>query len=122
MTLLKIKLIPKITNLRGGIFVDMIINGAIIDTLIYTSKNFYRENSYKLGSKLADQIYNSVSECGMDICNIVENLNFKVDNIQNIKDHIFYTDLERGLASKHSKTKTYTQHECTVGHPELKYD
>lgn len=52
-------------------------------------KNPYREGSYELGDNLADQIYESIRESDTEICNIAQNLGFKVDNIKNIKDHVF---------------------------------
>ena len=95
---------------------------------IYSIKNPYCEGHYELG----DQIYDSIRECNTDICDIVENLGFKADNIKNIKDHIFYNEhdldpyspdqverkrfdpsLQQGLAWKRLETGTRTQDDVT---------
>ena len=57
---------------------------------IYTIKNPFRKDAYGLSYDLADQIYDSIRESETDICDIAQNLGFKVDNIKNIKDHVFY--------------------------------
>ena len=114
---------------------------------IYTIKNPYRENTYELGDKLADQIYDSIRESDTDICDIAENLGFKANNIKIVKDHIFHNEhdldrygpdqierkqfdpnLQQGLAWKRLETGTHTQddvtwikHECAERHHEFKY-
>ena len=60
----------------------------------YNIKNLYRENADELADKLADQMYDSIRECDTDICDIAANLEFKTDNIKNVKDHIFYKEHE----------------------------
>ena len=115
----------------------------------YNIKNPYCENAYELAHKLADQIYDSIRQCDTDICDIVENLGFKVDNIKNVKDYIFYKEHEldqyvslgekpehkrfnpnfqQALAWKrleagthHQDDITWIKHECAERHHELKY-
>lgn len=117
---------------------------------IYTIKNPYLESTDQLGSKLADQIYDSIRESDTDICDITENLGFKADNIKNVKDHVFYQKheldryvplgeaseykrfdpyIQQALAWKRLETGIHTQdditwikHECAERHHELKYD
>jgi hypothetical protein len=104
---------------------------------IYSLKNPYCEGPYELVDKSADQIYDSIRECDTNICDIVENLGFKADNIKNVKDHIFYNEhdldryesnierrqfdsnLQQGLARKRLETGihikddiTWIKHEC----------
>ena len=97
---------------------------------------------------LAENMYDSIRVCDMDISDVAENLGFKADNIKNVKDHIFYNEhdldrygadeiehkrfdatLEQALGWKYLETKTYTQddvtwikHECAERYHELKYD
>jgi hypothetical protein len=114
---------------------------------IYKFKNSSRKNAEELQYKLADKIYDSIRECNADICDIVENLGFKADNIKTVKDHGFYNEhdldlygpdqiehkrfdatLQQALAWKRLETGTHTQddvtwikHECAERHHELKY-
>lgn len=46
----------------------------------YNIKNTYCENASELADKLVDQIYYSIRECDIDICDIAANLGFKEDN------------------------------------------
>lgn len=39
-------------------------------------------------------MYGSIIECDTDICYLAVNLEFKADNIKNVKDHIFYKEHE----------------------------
>jgi len=63
----------------------------------YILKNSYRDGPYELGYKLTDQIYESIRESDTDICDIIQNLGFKANNIKNVKDYVFYNehDLDR---------------------------
>lgn len=114
---------------------------------IYLFKNPYRDKAEELQFKLAEKIYQSIRESDTDICDIAENVGFKVDNIKNVKDHVFYNEhdldrygpdqmerkqfdpnLQQGLAWKRLETGTHTQddvtwikHECAERHHELKY-
>ena len=82
---------------------------------IYTIKNPYHKETYKLGYKLADQIYDLIRESNMNICDIAENLGFKADNIKNVKDHVFYQKHELdqyvslGEASEYKRFDPYIQ-------------
>jgi hypothetical protein len=58
----------------------------------YAIKNPYCEGAYELSDKLAEQIYDSIRECDIDICDIPANLGFKADNIKNLVFHVFYTE------------------------------
>lgn len=94
---------------------------------IYIFKNLSCQNADELQFKLAEKIYDLIRECEMDICGIVENLSLKVDNIKNLKDHVFYNEhdldrynpdeiedkhfnatLEQALAWKRLETGTFT--------------
>ena len=118
-----------------------------VDNQIYTLKNSYREGFYELDDKLADKIYESIRQSDTDICDIAQNIYFKVDNIKNIKDYGFYNEhdldwynpnqierkqfnpnLQQALTWKHLEAETHTQddvtrikHECAERHYELKY-
>ena len=46
----------------------------------------------ELQSILAEKIYDSIRESDTDSSDIPSNLVFKVDNIKNVKDHIFYNE------------------------------
>ena len=65
--------------------------------------------------QVADQIYDSIRESDTDICDIAENLGFKADNIQNVKDHVFYQKHELdqyvslGEASEYKRFDPYIQ-------------
>ena len=82
---------------------------------LYTIKNPYRQNADELGSKLVDQIYDSIRESDTDICDIAENLGFKADNIKKVKDHVFYQKHELdqyvslGEASEYKRFDPYIQ-------------
>ena len=39
--------------------------------------------------QVGDQIYESIREFNTDICDIAQNLGFKVDNIKNVKYYVF---------------------------------
>ncbi len=123
-------------------------NNSKVGDQIYMFKNTYSQNADELQFILAEKIYDSIRECDTDICDVAENLGFKVDNIKNVKDHVFYNKhdldrygpdeiehkrfdatLEQALAWKRLETGTFTQddviwikHECAERHHELKYD
>ena len=104
---------------------------------------FYTE----LSDKLAREMYNSIRSCDTDICDIAKNLGFKVENIKNVKEHIFYNEhnldrygpdeiehkrfdatLEQALVWKRLQAGTHTpddinwiKYECAERHHELKY-
>ena len=60
-------------------------------------KNPYREGSYELGDNLADQIMSRLESPIRRSVILPKIQVFKVDNIKNIKDHVFYNehDLDR---------------------------
>ena len=82
---------------------------------IYMFENPYRKNADELQFKLAEEIYDSIREFDTDICDIAENLGFKADNIQNVKDHVFYQKHELdqyvslGEASEYKRFDPYIQ-------------
>lgn len=114
---------------------------------IYRFKTTSRQKADELKFKLAEEIHDSIRECDTDICDIVENLGFKADNIKNLKDHVLYSehDLDRygpdqiehkrfdvtfkqALAWKLIEAGIHTQdditwikHEWVERHHELKY-
>ena len=118
-----------------------------ISDQIYKFNNPYYQNADELQFKLAEKMYDSIRECDTDICDIAENLGFKVDNIKNVKEHVFYNEhdldrygpdrierkqfdpnLKQALAWKRLENGTQTQddvtwikHECAERHHELKY-
>jgi hypothetical protein len=116
----------------------------------YIIRNPYNDSAYELSEKLAEKIYNQIRESDTDVCDIAQNLGFKADNIQNVKDHVFYNEhvldrygpdeiklkhkrfdatLEQALAWKPIEAGIHRQddiewikHECAERHHELKYD
>jgi len=60
-------------------------------------KTYMIENADRMGvdqleNKLAEQMYNSIRDNHKDISDIAGNLEFKADNIKNVKDHVFYKE------------------------------
>lgn len=56
----------------------------------YSLKNPYGKSADELQFELAEKVYDSIRESDTDICDIASNLGFKVDNIKNVKDNVFY--------------------------------
>ena len=114
---------------------------------IYMIKNPYSQSADELQFVLAEKVYDSIRESDTDISDIASILEFKADNIKNIKDHVFYNEhdldrygpneiehkrfdatLEQALSWKRLEAGTHTQddvtwikHECAERHHELKY-
>lgn len=114
----------------------------------YIIRNPYNDSAYELSNKLAEKIYNQIRESDIDVCDIAQNLNFKADNIKNVKDHVFYNEhdldpygpdevehkrfeatLSQALAWKRLEAGTHLpsdiiwiKHECAERHHELKFD
>lgn len=57
---------------------------------IYIFKNSYCQNADELQFKLIKKIYNSIKEFNTNVWDIAENIDFKVNNLKNVKDHVFY--------------------------------
>ena len=117
---------------------------------MYTVQNLYSKSADDLQFVLAEKVYDSIKECDTDICDSTANLGFKVDNIKNVKDHLFYqkhkldqyvslgepseykrfdvdATLQQALVWKRREAGTHTpddimwiKHECAEKHHELK--
>jgi len=56
-------------------------------------ENSYNLNYQELNFELANRIYELIRQSDEDICKIVSNIEFRTNNIKNIKDHVFLMNL-----------------------------
>lgn len=56
-------------------------------------ENSYRLNYQELNFELANRIYELIRQSDEYICKIVSNIEFRTNDIKNIKDHVFLMNL-----------------------------
>jgi hypothetical protein len=61
-----------------------------IEDITYSITNKYLDSANELQFVLAEDLYTSIRNSNTDVLKIAKALGFKIDNIQKIKDHVFY--------------------------------